>query len=439
MSEFKSEVDVAVIGAGAAGLAAGRTLQQRGADFLVLEASHRIGGRGYTEEVLPGQPFDLGCHWLHSASLNPFVAIADKLGITYSTEGFGRAAFENGSWLSDEEMAAWPVFYDRQEDAIEAAAAAGPGPFGVGRDGARGPLDPLFRLQSNPLHTSADCDQISVADLVAYNDTEENWAVRDGYGTLIARYGEDLPVTLNAPVTEIDWSGPRLRLTGPKGTVSARAAILTVSTGILAAGDIHFTPALPDRKAEAIAGLPLGSHNRICLAFDRDVFGPEARRFGIVRTGDSEPMAFNIRPFGFNYVVGVTGGRFADWLERAGPGSIRGLRNRAAAGRLRQRDHQTHGQADRDRLARGSLGQGSLLLRPAGPGPSTRAPGGVPGRQAALRRRSHLGRVLQHRARRLPDRHCRSRTGAFVRQTTFPGSLSQPGQEARILLGYSKV
>ena len=79
-------------------------------------------------------------------------------------------------------------------------------------------------LDSGKLHV------VSVADLLAYNDTGEDWAVREGYGTLIARYGAGLPVTLNAPVTEIDWSGPRLRLTGPTGTVSTRAAILTVST-----------------------------------------------------------------------------------------------------------------------------------------------------------------------------------------------------------------
>ena len=48
--------------------------------MTVLEASHRIGGRAYTEEPIPGMPFDLGCHWMHSTSLNPFVGIADEHG-----------------------------------------------------------------------------------------------------------------------------------------------------------------------------------------------------------------------------------------------------------------------------------------------------------------------------------------------------------------------
>ena len=51
---------IAIIGAGAAGLAAAKELQELGQDFLLLDASHRIGGRAYTEELAPGVPFDLG-------------------------------------------------------------------------------------------------------------------------------------------------------------------------------------------------------------------------------------------------------------------------------------------------------------------------------------------------------------------------------------------
>ena len=75
--------EVAVIGAGAAGLAAAKELTAQGIRFVLLEASHRIGGRAHTEYPPDGAPFDLGCHWMHSASINPFVPIADKYSVRY--------------------------------------------------------------------------------------------------------------------------------------------------------------------------------------------------------------------------------------------------------------------------------------------------------------------------------------------------------------------
>ena len=168
------------------------------------------------------------------------------------------------------------------------------------------------------LYTSHDVDQVSTVDLMAYRDTEENWPVKDGYGTLVAAYGADVPVSLNTPVTEIDWSGPGVTVETARGDLKAETVLITVSTGVLAAGDILFRPALPAWKQEAVTGLPLGVHNRICLVFDKDVFGTDVRPGFAVKTGEDEPMAFRVRPFDFDYVVALTGGRFADWLERAG-------------------------------------------------------------------------------------------------------------------------
>src|SRR5471030_2850200 len=74
-----SEVDVAIIGAGAAGLGAARALQNSGLSLIVLEARDRVGGRGHTIMASPDITFDLGCGWLHSAESNSFVAVAEAL------------------------------------------------------------------------------------------------------------------------------------------------------------------------------------------------------------------------------------------------------------------------------------------------------------------------------------------------------------------------
>src|SRR3954462_2579598 len=74
-----SEVDVAIVGAGAAGLGAARALENSGLSMLVLEARGRVGGRGHTIMAAPGITFDVGCGWLHSADKNSFVKIARHL------------------------------------------------------------------------------------------------------------------------------------------------------------------------------------------------------------------------------------------------------------------------------------------------------------------------------------------------------------------------
>src|ERR1700741_1933113 len=79
MSPLPSSVDVAIIGAGAAGLGAAHALKASGLNVIVLEARDRVGGRGYTVQAAPDVIFDVGCGWLHSADQNSFVAIAEQL------------------------------------------------------------------------------------------------------------------------------------------------------------------------------------------------------------------------------------------------------------------------------------------------------------------------------------------------------------------------
>ena len=76
-----SSVDVAVIGAGAAGIAAARTLAGTGLSVTVLEARDRIGGRAHTL-VREGVAVDMGCGWLHSADENPLAELAEGGGFT---------------------------------------------------------------------------------------------------------------------------------------------------------------------------------------------------------------------------------------------------------------------------------------------------------------------------------------------------------------------
>src|ERR1700742_1639070 len=74
-----SFVDIAIIGAGAAGLGAAHALKDSGLSSIVLEARDRVGGRGHTIMAAPDVVFDVGCGWLHSADKNSLVPIAEQL------------------------------------------------------------------------------------------------------------------------------------------------------------------------------------------------------------------------------------------------------------------------------------------------------------------------------------------------------------------------
>src|SRR5690242_8756990 len=76
------DVEVAIVGGGAAGIAAARHLHDAGLHCLLIEARDRLGGRAWTVSDRTGLPMDLGCGWLHSADRNPWGPIAVAQGRT---------------------------------------------------------------------------------------------------------------------------------------------------------------------------------------------------------------------------------------------------------------------------------------------------------------------------------------------------------------------
>ena len=119
-----SSVDVAIIGAGAAGLSAAHALQGSGLSVIVLEARDRAGGRAHTVMAAPGIPFDLGCGWLHSADHNRFVAIAEQLNfeIDKTLPPWREQSFDNGVSArrsAQDFIRALDAFYDRAEQAAK--------------------------------------------------------------------------------------------------------------------------------------------------------------------------------------------------------------------------------------------------------------------------------------------------------------------------------
>ena len=313
--------EVAVIGAGAAGLAAAKALAAQGISFVLLEASHRIGGRAHTEYPPDGAPFDLGCHWMHSASINPFVPIADEYSVRYEKrDHYGPEAryFRGGQWLSEPDLGSLAEESEAAEAAITKAWSEGLDKSVADVTERNGEWTSVLDYYT-ALDSSVDPDQVSIGDVVSYEDTDENWPVVDGYGQLVERWGSDVPVSLNTVVSVIHWDNTEIRLETTRGDVRAKQVIITVSTGVLSSGALRFNPELPEAKQSAIAALQLGNYNHVRFWIDRQLFPTDAPERVLVEVDRDSPILLYLRPYGFDCVTGIVAGRYADWLERSGP------------------------------------------------------------------------------------------------------------------------
>ncbi len=322
---MQDRVDVAVIGGGAAGIAAARRLlRQPGVSVLVIEAKPRLGGRAHTIAVRPAAtggtdvPLDLGCAWLHSGLSNIWTDIAEREGFTVDRRPapWDREDRDLGLEPDDQRDFADAMENFRQK-AEEATARGDDGPLSglVPPDSRwRGLLDAVSAYVSG-----AELDRVSVRDSGDYRPGEgDDWRVVEGYGRLVVHHGRDLPVVLDTPVTLIDHSGADVvRIATARGTIEAKVVIVTASTNVLAAENIRFLPALPD-KVEAAALLPLGSVEKLWLGIATpELFPAEAYCMGASDT--SRTAAYHLRPFERPVIECFLAGDLARDLARAGP------------------------------------------------------------------------------------------------------------------------
>lgn len=271
-----SETDVIIIGAGVAGLAAAAALRRAGRSCIVLEAAHRPGGRAHTI-ALGGTHFDLGATWLHDAARNKLADLARDAGDVLIDADAPRRR----TWLIDGR----PATPQEDQGFLRASAA-----FDA-LCHARAMQDPdialaeaIGPLRSDPWMATVEtweAAQISAAD--PWRFSVRDWSANDlgganilpqgGVGALVLRRLLPLAgeVRLSTPVRRVLWGGPGVTVETDSGTLRARAAIVTASAGVLAAGTIAFGPNLPAATQAALAGLPMGLLTKIGFAIDDEI------------------------------------------------------------------------------------------------------------------------------------------------------------------------
>jgi monoamine oxidase len=308
-----------VIGGGAAGIAAARALSDAGEDVLLVEAGDRLGGRARSVSIPLSNPItatpcvvDEGCGWLHSAARNAWTKIAEASGLTIDRSSANwRTQWRDLGFPPAEQEAAHAAYAAWNARAL--AALEGPdrplSDFVEADDRWRGMIDAISGYANG-----ANLSQVSLHDWAAYEDasTDDNWAVVEGYGTVVVSHAAGVPVRLSTPVTRIDHRGLRLRLDTPAGTIETDHAVVCVPTTVLARGALTFDPPLPDKQAAAYA-LPLGLADKVFL----EVEGPEwpANAHLVGKPDSACTASHRLSPFGLPIIESFFGGDCAEALE----------------------------------------------------------------------------------------------------------------------------
>jgi putrescine oxidase len=298
------ETEVAVVGAGIAGLTAATALAREGVDVVVLEARDRVGGRTWNTEI-GGEANELGGQWvapyqsaIHSLlgelGIELFPSFREGEHVYVDLDGQAHryrghdaplgAASERAFEEADAKLDALAKELDPEApwthpDAAELDSITYEAWLqrevsdGMARDLLRAWLAGGFLAK--PAHTFSLLQGLwmisGAGGTFELFEPEQCLAYRVvGGSQLIAirlaeRLGER--VVLEAPAREVRWSDEGVEIEAGRVVARARAAILAVPPNL--AGSIRFRPALPAWRLRLEQGLSQGSVTKVLAVYEQ--------------------------------------------------------------------------------------------------------------------------------------------------------------------------
>lgn len=269
------EWDVAVVGAGVAGLSAARNLVDHGFRVIVLEARDRVGGQLYTDHSFSSVPVELGAGLLHGADVSTWELVE-------------QARVRTVPVRSDEEGTT-PIALSvppRDDESVASYLRR----LGVPQDDW-----PPVAVDNEPAERWSATWMYRNGVFDWWSAPRQDFRVVGGYDQLLSPLADGLHIELNSPVRRIRLVGssaPEVELTvsgrGRDRRVRARRCVVALPIGVLRGGAVAFDPVLPADHREALGALRATDVLKLHYEFDRPVF-PEDRH---ILGGEDEGPVF---------------------------------------------------------------------------------------------------------------------------------------------------
>jgi monoamine oxidase len=245
---------VVVIGAGFAGLMAAWRLTQGGCEVVVLEARDRVGGRVWSQELIPGDPrtvIERGAEFVLDG-YDVLRGVLGEVGLELAATGMSYYEREprGGGPVTAADVAGCAAWV------AAAAAAARPGTSlaEVAEDWAGPPAALAAYLSRIETTDGAGAGLLAAAvasDATAGFASRPSWRVAGGNQRvareLAGRLGS--AVWLGRPVSAVGHDRHGVRVSTPSGTVDGDAAIVAVPMAVLRG--LPISPPVPGRQRAA--------------------------------------------------------------------------------------------------------------------------------------------------------------------------------------------